>query len=69
MKYKVPTRFVFKGTFTIEAESPEQAKEFVEKHCGMTLGSGIHSSLSEEQCDWDFDVHHDTKTGKSRRIA
>jgi hypothetical protein len=67
MKYAVTTRFVFTGTFFVEAESKTQAKEYVDKHCGMALGGGIHSSLSAEDADWDFPIHPDKITGRIRR--
>ena len=58
MKFQVKTKFVFEGSFFIEADSKEQAGEFVEKHCGCVLGGrGIHSSLPDELVDWDFPVH------------
>jgi hypothetical protein len=67
MKYEVQTKFVFSGTFNIEAKNAAQAKEFVQKHCGLVIGGDIHTTLSEEDCDWDFDVHPDKITVKVRR--
>ena len=35
-------------------------KEFevlVQKHCGLVIGGDIHSSLPDEDIDWDFSVH------------
>lgn len=55
--YAVRVSFYFEGTFTITAENKEQAREYAEKHCGMTEGRGIHSSLPSESVDWDFPVH------------
>jgi len=68
MKYEVKTKFVFNGTFTVEAESAAKAKELVQENCGLVLGRNIHTSLYEEDCDWDFDMHADTITGRVRRI-
>jgi len=67
MKYEVQTKFVFIGTFTVEAESKEQAKEFVQNQCGLVIGGKIHTTLSDEDCDWDFDIHPDTINGRVRR--
>jgi len=67
MKYIVPTKFIFSGTFTLEAESPEQAKEFVQKHCGLVIGGNVHTTLGDD-CDWDFDVHPEKITGKARSV-
>jgi len=68
MKYEVQTKFVFSGTFTVEAESAEQAKEFVRQHCGLVIGGDIHTTLPCEDCDWNFDVHPIKITGKTREI-
>lgn len=56
-EYKVKTKFIFEGEFYITAESKQQAKEYVEKHCGVVLGGDIHTSLPDEICSWRFDVH------------
>lgn len=56
--YTVPVKFVFEGQFFIKADSKEQAQEYAEKHCGLTLiSNGIHSTLPDEDVDWDFSVH------------
>lgn len=55
--YAVPTKFVFSGTFRIKAESQEQAEEYVQKHCGLVLGGEIHTSLPNDEVDWEFNVH------------
>ena len=58
-KYTVDTNFNFNGTFTVEAESKEQATEYILKHCGLVIGGDIHSTLPDEDIDWDFAVHPD----------
>ena len=58
-KYTVKTKFVFEGEFYITAESKEQAKEFVKNHCGLVLGGNIHTTLNDDEVDWEFDVHPD----------
>jgi hypothetical protein len=68
MKYEVQTKFVFSGTFTIEADSAAQAKELVHKYCGLVIGGDIHTNLGEGYCDWDFDVHPKKITGRIRRV-
>jgi len=60
-QYAVKTRFSFSGTFFVVAQSKEEAKEFVEKHCGMVISEGIHSTLPAEDVDWDFPVHAQTR--------
>nr|DAL13640.1 MAG TPA_asm: hypothetical protein [Caudoviricetes sp.] len=56
-EYSVKTKFVFEGTFTVKANDKEQAREYVEKHCGLVLGGDIHTSLPDEIIDWNFSVH------------
>jgi hypothetical protein len=58
-QYAVKTRFSFTGTFFISAASKEEAREYVESHCGLILGGNIHSSLPYDAVDWDFPVHPD----------
>lgn len=55
--YQIKTKFVFEGTFTVKAESKQEARELVEKHCGMVTNNGIHSTLPDDDVDWDFSVH------------
>lgn len=59
-EYVIKTKFVFEGEFYIKAESKEQAKEMVKKHCGLVLGGNIHTTLPNELCDWDFNTHPNT---------
>lgn len=59
-EYVIKTKFVFEGEFYIKAESKEQAKEMVKKHCGLVLGGNIHTTLPNEVCDWDFNTHPNT---------
>ncbi|WP_010253554.1 hypothetical protein [Treponema primitia] len=69
MKYAIKTRFIFQGTFSVEAENKSQAKEYVEKHCGLVLGGDIHSSLPCEDADWDFPVHPEKIIAGGRRVS
>jgi hypothetical protein len=63
-EYKIKTQFMFEGNFYIKANDKIQAKEYVEKHCGLTLCSSIHSTLPDDIVDWDFPVHPKKLTGK-----
>ena len=58
-RYAVKTRFSFSGTFFITARNKDEAKEVVEKHCGLVLGRGTHSALPDDDVDWDFPMHPD----------
>jgi hypothetical protein len=59
--YKVKTRFVFEGFFKVKAESKKEARELVLNNCGMVMGSGIQSTLEDDDVDWDFICHPDKK--------
>ena len=65
-QYAIKTRFIFEGFFLINARNKEQAREYAEKHCGLVLGRGIHSSLPAEDVDWDFLVHPEKLIGKAK---
>lgn len=56
-EYSVKAKFVFEGTFTVKAHDKVQAREYVEKHCGLVLGGDIHTTLPDEIIDWNFSVH------------
>jgi hypothetical protein len=56
-EFEVEVSYVFKGKFFIKAESQEEANEYAEKHCGLVLGGDIHSTLMDEDVNWDFPVH------------
>jgi hypothetical protein len=69
MKFEVDTKFVFSGKFFVEAESKEQTREYVDNHCGLVIGGNVHSTLSEDQVNWDFDVHPDKVIGRIWRVS
>jgi hypothetical protein len=64
-RYAVKTSFVFPGVFFVKAESKAEAKEYVEKHCGLVIGRGVHSTLPDEDVDWHFPVHPDKVIGRA----
>ena len=63
-KYVVNTRFVFSGVFEVEADSKTKARELVMKECGLVMGGNIHTTLDDEEVDWDFDTHPEKEIGK-----
>jgi hypothetical protein len=63
-KFSVSVEFVFKGTIEITCESKEQAREYIEKHTGLCLGGNIHTTLPDEDIDWNFDTHSIKKIGR-----
>jgi hypothetical protein len=69
MRFAVDTKFVFSGKFFIEAENKKQARKYVNEHCGLVIGGNVHSTLSEEEADWEFDVHPDKVIGLIWRVS
>lgn len=56
-KYEVRVKFVFEGVFRVNAENREAARENIEQHCGLVMGGGIHTTLNDEDIDWNFNTH------------
>ena len=67
--YAIKTRFSFTGTFFISACNRNEAREFVEKQCGLVMGRGIHTTLADEDADWDFPMHPDMTIGRISEMS
>ena len=63
--YRVRTQYIFEGVFEVVAESREEARQKVRQDCGMVMGSGIHSTLSDEEINWAFSTHPEVRTGRT----
>lgn len=59
--YEVATKFVFEGVFKVVAENGSDALQKVADDCGLVLGGNIHSTLPDEEIDWNFETHPETK--------
>jgi len=68
LKFSVKTRFIFEGSFFVHAESKRQAKEYIEKQCGLVLNGNIHSTLSGDIADWDFPMHPKKQIGRIKEM-
>ncbi|EEX70693.1 hypothetical protein [Alloprevotella tannerae] len=60
--YRVRTQYVFEGVFEVLADSKEDARQKVLQNCGLVMGGSIHSTLPDEEINWAFDTHPETKT-------
>lgn len=58
-KYKVNVRYIFEGTYTVAAENREEAETMVTEDCGLVLGGNIHTTLDDDDVDWNFGCHPD----------
>ena len=57
--YKVNVRYIFEGTYTVAAEGREEAEAMVTEDCGLVLGGNIHTTLDDDDVDWNFGCHPD----------
>jgi hypothetical protein len=60
-KYEVKVQFIFNGIFRVNAENREQARGNISRQCGLVMGENIHTTLNEEDIDWDFNIHPEKK--------
>lgn len=67
-QYEVKTRFIFEGIFRVKAVNSEEARKNVEQDCGLVMGESIHTTLNDEDVDWDFNTHPDTKIVAVKQI-
>jgi hypothetical protein len=68
--FEVPVKFEFDGVFRVKAETPLEANIMVKEHCGMVRGGNIHSSLPDDEVDWDFPIHPEkTVSGTKVRLC
>lgn len=66
--FEIQATFVFSGIFTIRAYNQAEAREYVEKHCGLVLGGDIHTTLPEGKADWNFGHHPQKRIRHVRAI-
>ena len=58
-KIEVKVRYLFEGTYTVAADDRNEARTMVTRDCGLVLGGNIHTTLNDDDVDWEFDVHPD----------
>lgn len=58
-KIEVKVRYLFEGTYTVAADDRNEARTMVTRDCGLVLGGNIHTTLDDDEVDWNFDVHPD----------
>ena len=74
-KIEVKVRYLFEGTYTVAANDRIEARTMVTRDCGLVLGGNIHTTLDDDEVDWEFNVHPDMqilsyteKENKSKRL-
>ena len=60
-KIEVKVRYLFEGTYTVAADDRNEARTMVTRDCGLVLGGNIHTTLDDDEVDWEFDVHPDMR--------
>lgn len=56
-KYKAIVTYTFKAEYSFDGpKTLVEATEWAEKHVEMTT-AGLTTSLPDEQCDWNVNVH------------
>ena len=58
-KIEVKVRYLFEGTYTVAADDRNEARTMVTRDCGLVLGGNIHTTLDDDEVDWEFDIHPD----------
>ena len=68
-KFEVKTSFIFEGVFFVRAENKQKAAQSIKDSCGLVIGGNIHSSLCDEDIDWNFVVHPEKKIKSIKMIT
>ncbi len=63
-RFLVYAEYVFDGVFDVVAKSKEEARQKVLQDCGLVMGGSIHSTLPDEEINWDFSTHPEVRTGR-----
>ena len=53
----VTVRYSFNVEYRVLAQSDSEAEDLVLSHCGLVIGGDIHSTLPDDQIDWNANVH------------
>ena len=59
--YRVRTQYIFEEVFEVVAESKEDARQKVLQDCGLIMGGSIHSTLPDDEINWAFNKHPNTR--------
>jgi hypothetical protein len=65
--FKANVTFTFKGDVQVCAEDKEQAQRLLEAEFAMVNNGGVHTTIDDEEIDWDFPVHPDKKITNLRK--
>ncbi|MDY4250575.1 MULTISPECIES: hypothetical protein [Bacteroides] len=66
--YRVRTQYIFEGVFEVVAESKEEARQKVLQNCGLVMDGNIHSTLSDDEINWAFDIHPTKKIDRITKV-
>ena len=66
--YRVRTQYIFEGVFEVVAENKEDARQKVLQNCGLVMGGSIHSTLSDDEINWAFDIHPNKRIDRITKV-
>ena len=66
--YRVQTQYIFEGVFDVVADNKEEARHKVLQDCGLVMGGSIHSTLSDDEINWAFDRHPNTRISRITKV-
>lgn len=66
--FLVYTQYVFDGVFDVVAESKKEALQKVLQNCGLVMGGSIHSTLPDDEINWEFDRHPNKRIGRITKV-
>jgi len=67
-KFIVGVQYSLIGHYVIEADNANEARMKAMYDCGCVVSNGIHSSLPDDEVNWDFPVHTDEKVLYVKRL-
>lgn len=60
-EFEVIVRYTFDVKYKIKSKSKLEAETHAIAHCGLVLGGNIHSTLPDDDVDWEASVHPEKK--------
>jgi hypothetical protein len=66
--YRVRTQYIFEEVFEVVAESKEDARQKVLQDCGLIMGGSIHSTLPDDEINWAFNKHPNTRIDRITKV-
>ena len=59
--------YLFEGTYTVAADDRNEAHTMVTRDCGLVLGGDIHTTLDDDEVNWDTPIFRLYPTRRATR--